>query len=494
MADKKKLEEGLISILGRPNVITDESLIKEALPEFRGFTEPALPLGIVYAGSTEQIKAIVDFICEEIGCGIVARSSETSESLTGSYLPAFGTDCIILDLSRMKRIFHIDERNRVAFIEAGVTFEELDQALEGTGLKLDRPFMARGEKSVIASLLDREPITAPLNVWDTNDPLLCLEVVFGEGTVFRTGSASGPGTLEELWNAGVAMNNPLGPSHTDFARVLSGSQGTLGIVSWASVKLEYDLQVRKIQYVEADNVSSLAPAAWQGIRRRLGNNYVILNDFALGNVFGYDRKSIDEITAKAAKWTLAVNIAGKRIRPEQKVEYQTKDFKDMVCSEPVRQKALDEINAVSNIKFQKALTGLNEGKLWKHRYAGNALDIYFLTTLDQVDMFSDVVERKLGDKYRAAVYVQPSMQGRNAHVEFVIPYSDDEKDEAETLYKELMEELLNAGAFFSRPYGICQDKIFEKAPMQVKTIGKLKQLFDDKYVLNPNRFFEEVTR
>lgn len=493
MADMTKLTAGLIDIVGKSNVVTDQTLLADFVGTYKGFAKPALPIGMVYAKTTDEIKAIIDFVREEIGCGIVTCSSEGTEKLTAASLPAAGTEAIILNLSKMKRIFRIDTRNRVAFVEAGVTFAELEDALKGTGLKLDYPFMARPDKSVVATLLDRDPITAPLNVWDVNDPMLCLEVVFGNGTIFRTGSAAGPGTLEEQWAAGVAMNNSLGPAHTDFARVLSGSQGTLGVVAWASIKLEFELSVEKMVYAQGDAVEPLAPIAWQGIRRRLGNNYVFLNNFALGCAVGNDKTEIDAIASKAAKWTLAINMAGKRIRPEQKVEYQTRDLVALAKGHPIRQKIVDSIPAVSNLQMKKALTGLNAGKLWKLRYSGNAIDIFFLTTLDKVDKYVEVATAVAADK-KMAVYVQPCMQGRNCHVELVVPYAEGEKTAAEAMYVALMEALLAEGAFFSRPYGICTDKIFEKAPMQVKTIEKLKKMFDDKHILNPNRFYEEVAK
>ena len=492
MTEKNNVIAGLSEIVGNKNVISDEKSRKAFLATYQGFEKPAFPEAIVYAGTTEEIQAIVNYIREETDLGIVVCSSEGKYRLTANALPKEGTRSIILNLSRMKRIFRIDTRNRVAFVEPGVTFTELEAALKGTGLKLDYPFQARGDKSVLAALLDRTPITAPLNVWDTNDPLLCLEVVFGNGKIFRTGSAAGPGTLEEQWEAGVAMNNPMGPSHTDFARVLSGSQGTLGIVCWASIKLEFELSVEKMLYAEGGTVSELAPVAWRGIRRRLGNNYLLLNDFALGCVFGHDRKEIDMITGAAAEWTLAINMAGKRIRPEEKVKYQTEDLISLAAhTDGIRINLKEKIDAVSNIEFKNAVTGLSTGKYWKYRYEGHALDIYFLTTLDQADEYVNAVKEICGNDCKTAVYIQPCMQGRNAHLEFVIPYSDDNRTQAKSLYKKLMKALLAKGAFFSRPYGICEDQIFEKAPMQIRTIEKLKKMFDDRHILNPNRFYNE---
>lgn len=492
MADMTKLTE-LTAIVGVENVITDAQTLQGFVGTYKGFAAPALPIAMVYAKTTDEIKAIIDLAREEIGCGVVVCSSEDEVKLTAASLPTGETESIILNLSKMNRVFRIDERNRIAFVEAGVTFAQLEDALKGTGLKLDYPFLARPNKSVVATMLDRDPITAPLNVWDINDPMLCLEVVFGDGQIFRTGSAAGPGTLEEQWAAGVAMNNSLGPAHTDFARVLSGSQGTLGVVAWASIKLEFALSVEKVLYAEGESVEELAPIAWQGIRKRLGNNYLFLNDFAMGCVFGKDAEKIDAIAAKASKYTLAINMAGKRIRPEEKVAYQTEDLKKIAKAHPIRKKIVDEIAAVDNDAMKKALTGLGEGTLWKHRYTGNAIDIFFLSTLDKVDTYVAVANQIAPDK-KIAVYVQPCQQGRNCHVELVVPYTDEQAAEAKKLYVTLMDALLEAGAFFSRPYGICNDKIFAKAPLQVKTIGKLKQMFDSKHVLNPNRFFEEVAK
>ena len=178
---------------------------------------------------------------------------------------------------------------------------------------------------------------------------------------------------------------------------------------------------------------------------------------------------------------------------KEKVKYQTGDLIAMAKGHPIRKKIVEQIAAVDNEAMKKALTGLNEGTLWKHRYAGNAIDIFFLTTLDKADKYIEIAE-KVAEGKKVAVYVQPSMQGRYCHVELVIPYADADKEVAKTLYVALMEALLAEGAFFSRPYGICNDKIFEKAPMQVKTIEKLKKMFDSKNILNPNRFYKEVAK
>src|SRR5450756_1223159 len=92
----------------------------------------------------------------------------------------------------MKTIVRADRRNRVALVEAGVTFDELDVALSKVGLRAMTPRARRKGKSVVAAYLDRTPTLVPRAQWDLSYPLLCIEVVMGSGTVFRTGSSAGP--------------------------------------------------------------------------------------------------------------------------------------------------------------------------------------------------------------------------------------------------------------------------------------------------------------
>jgi FAD/FMN-containing dehydrogenase len=57
----------------------------------------------------------------------------------------------IVDLSRMKAIKRIDRRNRIALIEPGVTYSELEPALAEQGLRITRPLMPRTNKSASTS-------------------------------------------------------------------------------------------------------------------------------------------------------------------------------------------------------------------------------------------------------------------------------------------------------------------------------------------------------
>ena len=70
------------------------------------------------------------------------------------------------------------------------------------------------------------------------DPVACTEFIYGTGELFRSGAAGGPGTLEEQRKSKGAQKMPMGPGQTDFQRVLIGAQGSMGIMTWISLRTE----------------------------------------------------------------------------------------------------------------------------------------------------------------------------------------------------------------------------------------------------------------
>jgi len=144
----------------------------------------------------------------------------------------------LLDFSGMKRVVHLNRRNRVGLFEAGVSFEELIPPARKNGLRVMLPLMPRRGKSALAAYLDREPTIYPRYQWDISDPLLCLEAVYGTGDLFRTGSAAGPGSLEDQWLSGESQKSPMGPGQSDCAKLIQGAQGGIGLVTWCSAKCE----------------------------------------------------------------------------------------------------------------------------------------------------------------------------------------------------------------------------------------------------------------
>ena len=171
------LKEELADIVGLENVIDDPKTL-DAYSKDLSFVRPEKPRLVVKPGSADEVQAIVNW-ANQTGTPLVPVSSGPPR-FHGDTVPSV-PGAVIVDLSGMKKIMRIDRRNRVAMIEPGVTYAELQPELARQGMRLSMPLLPRANKSVVASLLEREPRLVPRYQWTALEPLQPLEVVWGDG-------------------------------------------------------------------------------------------------------------------------------------------------------------------------------------------------------------------------------------------------------------------------------------------------------------------------
>ena len=227
----------------------------------------------------------------------------------------------------MKKIINVDRARRVAMIEPGVTFGELIPAAEKEGLRLNMPLLPRKSKTVIGSMLEREPVIMPKYQWDISDPLACVEVIFGTGDEFRTGQAAGPGTVAEQWAVGGVQKAPYGPGTASWHRIIQGAQGTMGIVTWASMRCEILPGLEEPFVVGSSNLGTLLELASWLIRLRMVNECFILNSTNLAAIFTKKwPREYQNLRNALPAWTLFYTVAGYEFFPEERVSSYIKDI------------------------------------------------------------------------------------------------------------------------------------------------------------------------
>jgi FAD/FMN-containing dehydrogenase len=468
-------EKELIRIVGRNNLLNEPRLLEEFSTD-TSFSPAKRPRCIVRPQNTDEVQAIVKWASES-GTPLVPVSSGVPH-YRGDTVP--GTDgAVIVDLSRMKRIIRIDIRNKLAMVEPGVTFGELQVALEKQDLGAYMPLFPRATKSVIGSLLEREPITMPAHHWDSTDPFLCAEVVFGTGDKFRTGEASGPDTVEEQWELGKAQMNPFGHSHADFQRLLLGAQGTMGIVTWATTKCRSLSKISRALLVPSDDLEPLVDLIYQPLRFRLGGNLFILNDRQLACLLGTTRQDLPP-------WVIFISFEGYGVLPEEKVEYEEADFLEMVKSKGLKAVEASEITSL--------LSKPSRDPYWKMSPRGGFQEVFFLTTIDKAPKFiRSAVDSAAKHGYpleNIGIYIQPIVQGTSGHCELDIYYDPAnmlEREAVKRLSRTFVEVIAARGGFFSRPYSGWQDIAYAHAVSTASWQKKIKGIFDPKVIMNPGK-------
>lgn len=297
MIDKK---DELIKIAGSENVLDDLEIL-QAYSRDQSFVSPRMPRLVVKPKNADQVQNVVKW-ANQTGTPLVPVSSGPPH-FRGDSVPSTG-GAVIIDLSRMKRIIRIDRRNRIVMIEPGVTFGELRSELEKEGLKLPIPLLPRSNKSVVASLLEREPILIPKYQWTLLEPLRCLEVVWGDGSKLLTGDAGPWGSLERQWEMKHGQVMPLGWGQTDYYRFVSGAQGTMGIVTWATVKCEVLPQLHKVFMVPSTRLEDLLDLAYRLLRIKYADEFLLLNKANLASIL---RERADQI-ASLRFWRLGFSF------------------------------------------------------------------------------------------------------------------------------------------------------------------------------------------
>ena len=466
--------DSLIGVI-KPDNIVEDTTILESYTRDISLDTGRLPTLLIYPESKEEVQKLVQLANETrmplipVSSGPPRFHGDTLLNLTG----------VIVDFSRMKRILRIDPVSRFTMIEPGVTYSELIPELRKQGLKLSMPLLPRASKSVVTSRLEREPALIPKYQYDYIDPLLTLEVVYGTGDDFRTGSASGPGTLETLKADKV---NPWGPSAVDFFRFVSGAQGTMGLVTWAITKVEVLPSLQKLYFIPADDAKYPAELMKRLLRRRVGDECLALNNVNLATMLT-ERwpDDYEELKSNLPSWTLMVCLAGYSRRPEERVILQEKYLMD-ICGDLglVPQETLPGAEGMEIRVLELLSNPWDREPYWKLRYKDACYDVFFLTTLSRVPEFVNLM-RKItaanhytGDNIGA--YIQPVVQGRGCHVEFSIPCNTADPAEVasvKTLFIDASQTLIKNGAFFSRPYGQWADMVYQENTKEVEALRKL---------------------
>lgn len=486
----KEIRKLLTELLGEENVCECGDCLKQ-YNDSRSFVEGITPFYEVFPTTAEQIEKLVK-LANENNIPLVPVSSVGAHRHGGS-VPAV-PEAVIVNLSKMKNIESINKQFRMTVIEPGVTYNELKAALEPYGLTIAMPLAPREGKSVIASLLETEPRLDPNTQWASTDPLRCLEVVWGDGNRMLTGEAAGgPASMKLQQENDNWQIISTGPDMVDYIRFISGAQGSLGIVTKASVRCAEIPSVERSYLVGADRLEDAVEFMYGVEHLRFGDGLFVLNAMALAELMGADKEEIDKIKAALPAWIAVAVAQSRRFAPEMRVAAHEKGIAD--CAEKLGLKAVTELGGLSAADVvKKAFSVCPEGQYWKDTYKGCSCDLFFNTTMDRTPGFASAFADKAAavgaDMGEIGVYIQPLHQGINCHCEFIIPYKKGCPvctGKAEKLMKEAAEALCNDGAYFYRPYGSWAEMQISKDAMTADTMQKIKKIFDGNDVMNPGK-------
>ncbi|MHA1784670.1 MAG: FAD-binding oxidoreductase [Candidatus Helarchaeota archaeon] len=488
----------LKSIFTESRVSNEPEILKQYESDASiGFVEPRRPKYVVWPENIKEVQQLVQ-LANRLSLTLVPVSSETPRFHGTSVSKT--DNAIIVNFTRMKKILNVDVKNRGVMLESGVNFEEFITEAKKAKLRPHLPLYPYAKKSVVGAALDREPVVIPRHHWDISDPLLCTEVVFGTGNMFRTGAAAGPGNLDEQRAAGGAQKNPMGPAQFSPYRIIQGSQGTIGLVTWATLKVQRAVDERKTLYVTSEELETNFDFLYEILKYRLGDEIFIVNGLNLATLLENDQGSIKKLRDGLPNWIGVISLTGIGELARDRIEWQEGDI-----SEHADKFGVDIKSSLPGVSADKITIILEEASPtpWRLKYKGGCNDIFFISTLDKTPKYKKIMwDVSTKEKFNISdigVYIQPTVQGCNVHCEFDLYFDPDNEDDRKVTvntFKKASQTLIDNGAFFNRPYGVWADMIYPKMqPLIVESMKKVKNIFDPKNVLNTGKLcFEEVVQ
>jgi FAD/FMN-containing dehydrogenase len=203
---------------------------------------------VVQPDSVEDVAKIVRW-CAAHHMAIVPQGGNTSQS--GGSVPQASGDNIVLSLTRLRTIRHVDPVNNTITVDAGCILQQVQEA----ALAVDRYFPlslgAEGSCTIGGNLATNAGGTAVLRYGNTRDLCLGLEVVTAQG---------------DIWNGLKSLRKD--NSGYDLKDLFIGSEGTLGVITGAVLKLFPNPAAKVVAFMGVDSTQD-AMAVFNQFRHTL---------------------------------------------------------------------------------------------------------------------------------------------------------------------------------------------------------------------------------
>ncbi len=210
---------------------------------------------IVHPGSAQEISEILK-IANSYKIPVIPWGGGSGSQ--GGAVPVYGG--IILDVKRLNKIIDIDEKSLTVTAQAGINGTQLEWAVNEKNLTLPHYPASANCATLGGYLAPRGSGTISTKYGKAEDLVLGMEVVLPQGEIIRT---------------------PKIPQHAagpDFYHLFLGSEGTLGVITEATMQLDYLPEVRLFRAVLFDDLGKALEAGRRMMMHRLEPTVIRLYD------------------------------------------------------------------------------------------------------------------------------------------------------------------------------------------------------------------------
>lgn len=458
----RKIIEKIKNIVSSANVLTDvEERYVYAQDATNKQSIENLPDAVVFVHTVDEVQQILK-LCYENNIPIIPRGAGTN--LVGACIPKQGG--IILNFSKMNKIIEINQENLTARVQPGVVVGALQAEVEKLGLFYP-PDPSNLKVSTIGgsiALSSGGPRT--FKYGSTKDYVIDLKVVLADGRIINTGS-----------------NTAKNSTGYHMSQLFMGSEGTLGIVVEALVKLIPKPEGSKVLLAYFDKISDATHAV----------NVILENKLMPATLDIMDQKTLQTVEKFYPAGLLTDKDAALFLEVDgylTSLDYQ----QDKVIE-------LCKACGASEIQFSK--TDEDAQRIWTARRSAfgacaklkpNVVAEDVVVPREKIAVLVEGI-RKICDKNNLMVCIMGHIGDGNVHPNIPLDLNNDEdvKNYAKTK-DEIHQLAIDLGGTLSGEHGIgCEKSKYMKNAVDEVTLEymkKIKKVFDEKNILNPQKIFE----
>ncbi|MBD3948011.1 FAD-binding oxidoreductase [Nocardioides ganghwensis] len=285
-----ELLDQLRTAVGDAHVLTEPADVAAYVVDWTG-THQGRALAVVRPGSTAEVAAVVR-ACAESRTPVVPQGGNTG--LVGGGVPDASGTAVVLSLGRMRSVREVDPVAGTITVDAGVVLADVQAAAERAGRLFPMSLGSEGSCTIGGNLATNAGGTAVLRYGMTRELVLGLEVVLPDGRV---------------WDGlrGLRKDN----TGYDLTQLFVGSEGTLGVITGAVLRLFPATPRHATAWVAVPSVA--AAVSLLGTAQQHGgvhlSTFEIANRQAIELVLAHLPGAVDPLAAPS-EWYVLVELAG----------------------------------------------------------------------------------------------------------------------------------------------------------------------------------------
>ena len=459
----------LTAIVGKANVLVDGDLSAYELDWRKRSRGKAL--AVVRTANTLEVAAVVK-ACALVGVSIVTQGGNTG--LVGGSIPDESGQQVVLSLQRMNTVRSIDAANLTMTVDAGCILQTLQETAEKAGFLFPLSLAAEGSCTIGGNLATNAGGTQVVRYGNARDLCLGLEVVTSQG---------------EIWHglSGLRKDN----TGYDLRDLFVGSEGTLGIITAATLKL-YPLPAARLTAWAAVPSMQHAVTLLGLAHKHLGaglTGFEVMGQFALSLVAKHYPQQRVPLWQEAPYCVLLENSdhESESHAREQFEKLLETAFEDGCVSDAVVAENLTQANQLWHIRESIPLAQAEEGLNIKH-------DISI--AVSRIPEFVATTDALLQAAIAGVRLVNFGHLGDgNLHYNVQAPAGGDSKtflqDREADINTIVYDSVARFDGSISAEHGVGSlklDKLEQhKSPVALGMMRAIKQALDPQGVMNPGR-------